>query len=132
MDCVESVHAVSLWFLITFYSLLLPASVTMTAEPPSKKQKSSGSVTTPFQPQHELMYGVKPCDHGPRSVVLGVRCHFCVAFSREKKASQTLCIFKPPYRPQNYRSYIESQHAQKSALYQSLSDAEKKTFFDVP
>lgn len=52
------------------------------------------------------MYGVKPCDHGPVVVVLGVHCSFCVAFGRKKKVSQSCWIFKSPFRPQNYRSHL--------------------------
>lgn len=75
---------------MSIHSLSLLASAPMPAETLFKKQKSFGFVTTPFQPKHELMYDVKPCNHDPGGVVLGVRCRFYVAFGREKKVSQSL------------------------------------------
>lgn len=104
----------------------------MSEAPPSKKQKVSGSVTTPFQPKHELLYGVKPSDYGAGGVVLGARCRFCLAFGRENKQSQSYWMFKAPFRPQNYRAHLTKQHPEKWALYQTLSDSEKRNFFDVP
>lgn len=104
----------------------------MSEAAPSKKQKVSGCVATPFQPKHELLYGIKPCDHGAGGVVLGARCRFCLAFGRENKQSQSCWMFKSPFRPQNYRAHLSKQHPEKWALYQTLSDSEKRTFFDVP
>ena len=129
-------YSLSVWSNFCFHRPVLERSRALTlcnmSLQPVKKQKTSASVVTPFQPKHGLQYGVKPCDHGTGGLVLGARCQFCIVFGREGKASHTCWIFKAPFRPQNYRIHLQSRHPEKWAMYQALSDDEKKLFFVVP
>jgi hypothetical protein len=92
---------------------------------------------TPFQIKHELEFGLKVSQRDPGTkLVLSVRCQFCVHFGKEekvgskRKAAQTTKEFGPPFRQENYRSHLNSQHPIRWAEYCKLpNDGDRVAFF---
>ncbi|KAF0687742.1 Aste57867_20547 [Aphanomyces stellatus] len=94
---------------------------------------------TPYQPKHDLKYGlevVRTDDDGD----VTLRCLFCVHEGRDevevgphsdrkRKQRSTIKFFKKPFTPHKYRSHHEGQHKESWALYQHLSVEEKQNYF---
>ncbi|ETO64340.1 hypothetical protein F444_18112 [Phytophthora nicotianae P1976] len=99
----------------------------VSSKPPSRK--------TPFQPAHELQYGLNVMAKDVSGVVCSVRCQFCKYFGREeskngkRRRTQNQKFYKPPYRPQYYTDHNTTAHGIKWAQYQALSSDEKSAFF---
>ncbi|ETN22362.1 hypothetical protein PPTG_20911 [Phytophthora nicotianae INRA-310] len=99
----------------------------VSSKPPSRK--------TPFQPAHELQYGLKVMAKDASGVVCSVRCQFCKYFGREeskngkRRRTQNQKFYKPPYRPQYYTDHNTTAHGIKWAQYQALSSDEKSGIF---
>ena len=92
---------------------------------------------TPFQPSHALEYGLSITAHDLQKAVSCVQCNFCVFYGRigddegrKRARTQKIQFFSPPFRPELYRKHHTSQHAEHWLAYQSLSNTEKKIFFD--
>ena len=64
---------------------------------------------TPFQSKHEVEYGLKVVSRDANGVVDSVQCQFCRFYGREqvpgakRKRTQSLKLFAPPYRTDNYQ-----------------------------
>ena len=93
---------------------------------------------TPFQPSHALEYGLSITERDLQNAVSCVQCDFCLYYGRtgddvgRKRARRKgIKFYRPPFRPEQYRRHLLSQHAVHWDAYQSLSNAEKKTFFDT-
>ncbi|KAI9906624.1 hypothetical protein PsorP6_016483 [Peronosclerospora sorghi] len=93
---------------------------------------------TPFQPAHELKYGLKVMHIDPAiKRIVSVRCQFCVYFgkedsgeSRDRKQTNRINTWES-FRPELYESHHKGQHATHWSAYQALDhDAKKKFFFD--
>jgi len=53
--------------------------------PSAANRKKPCKKSSPFKPEHQITYGVKPCEYDPvTNEVAAVQCLFCVAFSRER------------------------------------------------
>ena len=92
---------------------------------------------TPFQTSHALEYGLSITAHDLQKAVSCVQCDFCVYYGRigddegrKRARTRNTRLFSPPFRPELYRKHLTSQHAEHWLAYQSLSNAEKKIFFD--
>lgn len=99
---------------------------------------SSRKRETPFNPSHELEYGLKISTREPSSgAVTSVACRFCQVWGREekvgqkRKAARTTKYFKLPYRPELYMQHLQSQHSAKWNEYRAASLDAKKSFFDA-
>ncbi|KAI9912405.1 hypothetical protein PsorP6_005472 [Peronosclerospora sorghi] len=94
---------------------------------------------TPFQPAHELKYGLKVMHIDPATKrIVSVRCQFCVYFgkedageSRARKQTNRIKTWES-FRPELYESHHKGRHATYWSAYQALDhDAEKKFFDNV-
>ena len=93
---------------------------------------------TPFQPSHELEFGLKIVERLPTtSAVASVVCRFCDVFGREenvrqkRKARTTSKYYRPPFRPEYYRTHNDTQHPKKWEEYKNASTEEQEVFFDI-
>lgn len=96
----------------------------------SRKKRS-----TPFQPGHGLLYGLRPVARDPdTNAVTSVACRFCEKFGREEKAgakrraTQRVKLFKQPFRTENYHQHHSGQHRIRWAEYKTLP-AERKVAY---
>ncbi|KAI9923243.1 hypothetical protein PsorP6_001465 [Peronosclerospora sorghi] len=92
---------------------------------------------TPFQPAHELKYGIEVMHIDPATKrIVSVRCQFCVYFGKEdsgepRARKQTNRIKKwESFRPELYESHHKGQHATHWSAYQALDHDAKTKFFD--
>ncbi|KAE9009634.1 hypothetical protein PR002_g15564 [Phytophthora rubi] len=101
---------------------------------PSVRRKPP-SRSTPFQPSHELQYGVRVAARNVTGAVCSVQCQFCRYFGREetpgskRKRTQTIKLYTKPYRPEYFKDHNLSAHSQKWLEYEALNDQGKGAFF---
>ncbi len=90
---------------------------------------------------NDVRYGLKVAHRDPKSSkVIGLQCHFCIAFGREekvgskRKAATTVQGWSHPFRYDNIENHLCNQHSGQWHLYQALeSSSERASFFnDVP
>ena len=93
---------------------------------------------TPFQPPHEVEFGLSKVSTDSKSVVTGVRCQFCVHSGREsdqdasrkrRRTENTKIFHGPPFRQEAYRAHNEQQHPVEWTAYRQLWFEEKKDYF---
>ncbi|XXQ29722.1 DUF4371 domain-containing protein [Plasmodiophora brassicae] len=111
-----------------------PSASLKRAAPDNADDNPPKKLSGGFKLNHRQQYGLVNSDRDPgTSAVTGVKCRCCITFGREVETCKTQWTFKgPPFRTYNYRVHLEKQHASKWATYQTLSDAERAVFFDVP
>ena len=103
---------------------------------------------TPFQEAHCLQYGLEIVHRDPQTKdVAAVECQFCKFFGhdpkvleatndfgpsskkRQREQTETVKMFKRPFRTTNYRSHLEHEHSQRWPIYHELSWTQKQSFW---
>ena len=82
---------------------------------------------------------MEPVERSLGGEIKTVQCRFCVYVGRERregagvKRSQKkkTALFHFPFRSELFRKHLVIQHTEEWALYQSLSEQAKETFFNV-
>ena len=94
------------------------------------------NLSTPFQREHQQAYGLTVTERDPVSgVIVSVRCNFCFIFGKEEKAGQKRSrtnntkYFRHPFRVDNYKSHLTSQHTEVWNSYKNLSPEQHSSFF---
>lgn len=106
--------------------------------PPKPKPRSR---PPKWNPNFELMYGFTVAERAPgNGAVVSVKCLHCEFIGREdvkkstdgRKRARTANTkyLKAPFRSDNIKAHLKSQHGQQWAEYKALGDEEKKTYFD--
>jgi len=93
---------------------------------------------TPFQEKHKIEFGLTPVQREPNGTITTVECLFCVHIGREKRdgpavkrqRTKNVQLFQFPFRPECYKSHMQSQHTNEWAKYQTLSLADKLAYFN--
>ncbi len=96
------------------------------------------SCQTPFQEKHKLEFGLAPVQRAPDGTITTVQCLFCVHIGREKRDgpavkrqhTKNVQLFQFPFRPECYKSHMQSQHTDEWAKYQTLSPVDKLAYFN--
>lgn len=90
-----------------------------------------------FKEQDELFYGLKISEREPKSGnVVSVQCKFCIYFGRQEKLgakrarTSNIKAFVLPFRADNYKTHLTSQHPALWNEYQQLGHVEKRAFFE--
>lgn len=103
-------------------------------EKPTKRRKRDAA----FRQVHEIEFGLEVASRDPQShLVDSVLCRFCSTFGREervgrrRKSTTNIKFFKRPFRSDNYRSHLESQHPLRWEKYRVLSLEDKKKYFET-
>lgn len=127
-------------------SCLLPLDLQFLAKsvkmaPPQRRRPAK------WKKGNEILFGVTVAERSPseRAEVVSVKCLFCEYFGREvvpkgpaagggsrkRSRSKTVKYFRAPFRVDNMRLHHDAQHKEKWCEYKTLSDDEKKVFFDT-
>ena len=86
------------------------------------------------------MFGLQVTNRDPRSGrALVVTCRFCTTFGRERPSepnasnryATTVKSFKPPFRTDNFRAHVSTQHQSKWREYCDRSGERRDDFFTV-
>src|SRR5947207_9196693 len=101
----------------------------------SKKARRKGL----FQDSYTLDYALRVTErHTHTRQVLSARCLFCIYNGREqpcegrvRQSTVNSKDFKAPFRAELFRRHHERQHLSIWRQYQSASEQDKSTFFDV-
>lgn len=93
---------------------------------------------TPFQPGHELKFGLEITERDPETLLaVSVVCRFCLKFGREEKSNgkrrrtAKTQLFKFPFRVDSYKRHHENVHSTAWQQYQEATETEKMAFFDA-
>jgi len=101
----------------------------------------SGKCSSGYVKDNDVRYGLKVAHRDPKSSkVLGLQCHFCIAFGREekvgskRKVATTVQGWSHPFRYDNIENHLRNQHSSQWVVYQALeSSSEHTSFFnDIP
>ncbi|CAK9202578.1 unnamed protein product [Sphagnum troendelagicum] len=95
------------------------------------RKRSSGYVK-----DNDVRYGLKVVHRDPKlSKVIGLQCHFCIAFGRKekvgskRKAATTVQGWSYPFRYDNIENLLRNQHSGQWAVYQALESSSERTSF---
>jgi hypothetical protein len=96
------------------------------------------SLQTPFREKHAVEYGLVPVQRLPDGTITTVQCLFCVHIGREKREgpgvkrqrTNNTQLFQFPFRPECYKSHLQSQHTDDWEKYQILSHQDKEAYFN--
>ena len=91
--------------------------------------------------KNELLYGVTVAERAPgNGAVVSLKCLFCeyvgrqdagtAGGARKRVRSENSKYYRAPFRTDNMKNHLQSQHRDKWQEYQSLGAEEKKVFFD--
>ncbi|KAH9113141.1 hypothetical protein LEN26_008201 [Aphanomyces euteiches] len=87
-----------------------------------------------------MMFGLRVCSKDGKDEVTAVQCLFCAVYGREesdaggqlpkrKRHNRSIKIFQAPFRPENYRHHLSTQHTKRWNEYQTLSIESKTIYF---
>jgi hypothetical protein len=93
---------------------------------------------TPFQEKHKIEFGLAPVQRAPDGTIMTVQCLFCVQIEHEKRdgpaikrqCTKNVQLFQFPFRPECYKSHMQSQHTDEWVKYQTFSPANKLAYFN--
>jgi hypothetical protein len=96
------------------------------------------SCQTPFQEKHKIEFGLTPVQRASDGTITTVQCLFCVHIGREKRdgpaikrqRTKNVQLFMFPFRPECYKSQMQSQHIDEWAKYQTFSPVDKLAYFN--
>ena len=114
--------------------LLFSNELASMVQAPKKRSKASKPRSSGYNKLFGKTYGLTPIAIG-KDPVAAVDCRFCHAFGREAKLGakrapiKKVKQFQSPYRQENFRLHLETEHATQWAKFQSLSAEDKDTFF---
>ncbi|CAK4066763.1 unnamed protein product [Aphanomyces euteiches] len=86
------------------------------------------------------MFGLRVCSKDGKDEVTVVQYLFCAVYGREesdaggqlpkrKRHNRSIKIFQAPFRPENYRHHLSTQHTKRWNEYQTLSIESKTIYF---
>ncbi|CAK9863102.1 unnamed protein product [Sphagnum jensenii] len=93
---------------------------------------------TLVQQKQKIEFGLAPIQRVQDGTIMTVQCMFCVHIGREKRNGPTVKrqrtknvqLFQFPFRPECYKSHMQSQHTNEWAKYQTLFPADKLAYFN--
>ncbi len=93
---------------------------------------------TPFQEKHKIEFGLVLVQRAPDGTITTVQCLFYVYIGREKRdgvavkrqRTKNVQLFQFPFRPECYKSHMQSQHTDEWVKYQTLSPVNKLAYFN--
>jgi len=85
------------------------------------------------------MFGMEPVERSVGGEIQTVQCRFCVQFGRERREgpgvkrarTQNTQLFTYPFRMELFRRHLATQHTEDWSRFQSLSEQERASFFNV-
>jgi hypothetical protein len=80
---------------------------------------------TPFQEKHKIEFSLTPVQRALDGTITTVQCMFCVHIGREKRdglaikrqRTKNVQLFQFPFRPECYKSHMQSQHTDEWVKY---------------
>ena len=91
-----------------------------------------------FQLKHQIEYILSISKRDKDSAIIStVECRFCITFGREegsgskRKETTNTKFFDYPFYPHQYKTHLNTQHAESWSAYQKLANAEKQNYFSV-
>lgn len=102
----------------------------------NKALADSKARSKPFQAKHEVEYGIKVVSRHTNSVIDNVQCQFCrfhdweQISSAKRKRAQSIKLFAPRYRTDNYQVHHKKTHVGKWNEYKAITFEDKKVLFN--